>query len=212
MYPTGSYNRFTCDVLNVYQDYTSDDIISFGILIADPRQQESKEYIINYLEMFDYYSDKYFDFFIPGYTTEEWESDSERCFVLRSKKYYFSRQMFYDFINNLNNEFNIEYTYNPMLILASMKPAQKHTAEFIILELDGIDPHGVKRSGKLFEKIFDAAKKDPSVKSMSNTLMRTLIKGDILVSVIHAIGNSMLSELHSSTKRIRRFKIRSIPH
>ena len=210
MYPTGSYNRFTCDVLDVYQDYTSDDIISFGILIADPRQQESKEYIINYLEMFDYYSDKYFDFFIPGYTTEEWESDSERCFVLRSKKYYFSRQMFLDFIINLKDEFNIKYTYNPMLILASMKPAQKHTAEFIILELDDNDSHSVKRSGQLFETIFDVARKDPTVKTIGNTLMMTSIKSGFLDSVVRAIDNGMLSELISSTKRIRRFKIRSM--
>ena len=45
MYPIGSFERLKYDILEVYHDYGEGEYVTFGILIADPRQTVAKEYI-----------------------------------------------------------------------------------------------------------------------------------------------------------------------
>ena len=63
MYPTGSFERFQSDILEVYGDYGDKEYVTFGILIADPRQTDAEEYIFNYIDIFNDESGKYIDFF-----------------------------------------------------------------------------------------------------------------------------------------------------
>ena len=48
MNPSGDYKRFEIEIVNRYEDY--DIPITFGILIADYRQRNCSDYIINYLK------------------------------------------------------------------------------------------------------------------------------------------------------------------
>ena len=48
MFPIGSYERLYYDILKRYKEYTNTEYVTFGILIADPRQTEAREYILNY--------------------------------------------------------------------------------------------------------------------------------------------------------------------
>lgn len=89
MNPTGSYLRFQNDLLDRYSNYEDSDFVTFGILIADPRQTAAREFIFNYLNVFDRESGDYFDFFIPGYTEVEWPGDAQRAGIRIKEKEFF---------------------------------------------------------------------------------------------------------------------------
>lgn len=63
MIPIGDFPLLCKKIINKYDDYEK---ITFGILLADPRQTESREYILNYLNLFNKESCGLFDFFVPG--------------------------------------------------------------------------------------------------------------------------------------------------
>ena len=52
MFPTSSYKRLYNDIIDRYDTYSDDEYVTFGILIADARQGEAREYILNYLNVF----------------------------------------------------------------------------------------------------------------------------------------------------------------
>ena len=208
MYPTGSFERFQSDILEVYGGYGDKEYVTFGILIADLRQTDAEEYIYNYIDIFNDESGKYIDFFIPGYTKEEWYRDAKKYFSIRKQDYFFSYELFRDFILNLKNSFGIKYTYNPMLIIMSMIPGKRRTAKYIVIELDDFDTHGVRRSGSFFEEIFLFAKNKTQIEDFELGFQKTYIKGNLIDSLLNAIGNHWLIEINETHKGIKRFKIK----
>lgn len=209
MHPTGCFDRFESDILCRYDDYEENDFVTFGILIADPRQSEAREYIVNYLEVFNNESKNYFDFFIPGYSEFSWPADAKKLNInIDEKEYYFSDELFYDFLTNLEKNFHIEYTFNPMLILMTMRPGQKNTAQYIVIELDNADRHGIRRSGMLFRKIFRVAKSNPQLDELQNMFQKTYIKGNWLNSIVNSLGPNWLIEINKTHSELRRYRIR----
>ena len=208
MYPVGSFERFTNDLIEIYREYGENEFVTFGILIADSRQSDAKQYIINYIDIFNEESGRYYNFFIPGYVNEKLYDDSKKCFTLNNENYYFSYDKFKGFISMLGEIFGIEYTFNPMLILMSMIPGKTNTAEKIIIELDDVDRYGIKRSGELFRTIFKFAKQSIMIEDFESMLQKTYIKGNWLDSFITAIGNKWLIELNSFNNGIKKYKIR----
>lgn len=51
----------------ILEKYDEDIPITMGILVADYRQSDAREYILNYLNRFDERSGRYIDFYLPGY-------------------------------------------------------------------------------------------------------------------------------------------------
>ena len=130
MFPIGSYDRLFYDVIdNRYSDY---DVVTFGILIADPRQTEAREYILNYLQVFHNASGELFDFYLPGYSSVQYGDLESFGITIDRTEYYFGKRLFLEFLQELNRNFGIQYTFNPMLILMSMKPGHLNTVEFIV--------------------------------------------------------------------------------
>lgn len=211
MFPTGSYERFQHDIIYRYNTHGDNDFVTFGILIADPRQDQAREFIFNYLDMFDDESGKYFDFFIPGYDTYSYHSDEKEVYTsINNKNYYFNYDLFFDFINRLKSDFNINYTFNPMLILMTMQLGRKHTAKYIVLELD--DSPGIPRCGMLFEDIFQTARTTLQLNDFQGMLRKTYIEGNLLSSIINAIGQKWLIELNNTCRNMRRYKIIKFPN
>lgn len=209
MNPTGSYLRFHNDLLDRYSDYEDSDFVTFGILIADPRQTAAREFIFNYLNVFDRESGDYFDFFIPGYTEVEWHDDAQRVGIrIKEKEYFFSQKLFDDFWLNLERNYNFEYTFNPMLILMSMQLGRINTAEYIILELDDTDNNGIQRSGMLFRRIFRLARTNTQLNDFQTMFHRTYVKGNWLNTIVNAIGQDWLIEINRTCGELKRFKIR----
>lgn len=201
MFPTSSYER-------LYNDYGIDEYVTFGILIADARQGEAREYILNYLDVFNMRSGKFFDFFIPGYNENKWNG-GERI-RLGNKIYYFSKRLFNEFCYKLDEDFGIQYTFNPMLVLMTMKKGRKDTAKYIVIELEDYGNYGVRRSGQLFLEIFEIAKQSIDLKDIRDSLTQTYIKGNALDFIINSIGRPWLCETKRISNELARYKIRRL--
>ncbi|MCL2722109.1 MAG: hypothetical protein FWD47_12340 [Treponema sp.] len=207
MFPTGDYDRFYYDVLERYDNI--DTPITFGVLIADYNQGLARDYIVNYLDIFDKNSDKYIDFFIPGYVPyEHYGKDICKPIHFRNKqgeKYYFSREAFHRFITEFKNQFDIEYPYSPILVLMELSKDNFTTPKKIIIELDS-DNMNIKRSGILFDKIFEIAKQNKNINGFETGLVKTYLKGEWLETIVRAIDNSVLTEMFNQQQNIRSFK------
>lgn len=81
MWPTSKYERLEYDLRDSVNGCMDGERITFGILIADARQENAKSYIINYINELDKESESYFDFYIPGYT-EDYYWGGKECFYL----------------------------------------------------------------------------------------------------------------------------------
>ena len=139
-----------------------------------------------------------------------WENDVKKTICIGDHVYYFSRKYYDDFWRNLEQDFGIEYTFNPMLILMSMQIARKHTAEYIVIELDGISPYGVARSGMLFRRIFQAAKTSPLLRDIQTTIRCTYIRGNWLDAIVNALGPDWLVEVKRHHNELKRYRINGI--
>ncbi len=201
MYPTGDFDRLKYEVM---EWYSGDDPVTFGILIADYDQTLAREYILNYLNIFDNRSNKYIDFFIPGYS--EYETSKSIKLTRTKKKYFFDRNIFENFIEEFQRHFNYEYEFNPVLLLIEIKNKDFFNSKKIIIELDN-EYNDIRRAGVLFQKIFEIAKKYVEIQDFSRELKATYIKGACADSIVNAIDNSLLSEINEQRKNIRRFQI-----
>jgi len=189
----------------VIERYKDIDIpVTFGILIADYDQQPAREYIINYLDVFDNKSSKYIDFFIPGYTEQNYRNDMRPIHFKR--KFYFSRSIFLEFIEQLEKHFEINCSYNPMLILMELHNNDIINTKKVIIDLDS-DTHNVKRTGQLFENIFKIAKKNVDLKSFSHGLAATYVKGEFLDAFLRVLDNRFITEIATQHKNVKQYKI-----
>ena len=222
MIPTGDFFRLKNDILSRYEN----DEVTFGILIADPRQNETREYIYNYLSVFHDESGKLFDFFIPGYEKVIYrgkpykldvyhETTSSRVInehtfrmVSNNIEFQFNRRLFDEFCSKLKENFGIQYTFNPMLILMSMKPGYIHTAKYIVIELDDNEWHSVRRSGVFFIDLFNIFRTDTSLEYIQNHMKSTYAKGNLINTIINSIGKSWLVEVKKYGDEIKRYRIR----
>ena len=81
MNPVRTFDQITQEILNK-NDF---ETITVGILIADGNQASARDYIINYMDMFDRKSGKFIDFFVPGYCENIFGNDvniERRCIIL----------------------------------------------------------------------------------------------------------------------------------
>lgn len=211
----------------VLDKYDDDIAITTGILVADYRQSDAREYILNYLNRFDEKSGKFIDFYLPGYymfskeDKFEWEnrSHSNVCisrhrssmdpvFITRlNENFYFDGYLFEDFLRDFERKTGISYTYSPMLILVEVNKRKGHgQLEFpnkMVIDLDDGTPYGTRRSGILFEKIFDIAKREVNLDRFGREIrmhylkgnaiktMASLLDGNIIESVVDTVGNVM---------------------
>ncbi|MFK4435441.1 hypothetical protein [Paenibacillus sp. RC21] len=202
MWPLGEYGRL---VHEIKKRENTDIPITFGLLIADYRQQLSREYILNYINRFNYKSDKYINFYLPGYFQEDFYNN-QQIIKIKDKKYYFNEEKYMDFLEKLEVDFDLEYTYNPRLILMEYERGNFNKSKKITIELDnrGAD---IKKTGELFEKIFDIAKKYVNVEDFSNTLMKQELKSGIFDRIIKTLDNQLLTEIKDSYNRVKKYKI-----
>lgn len=203
---TSKLDKMLNEILLRYPDYNEGEYITFGVLIVDPRQSETREYIINYLPYFDMQSANYFNFFIPGFKHGDNLNHCQIC--VRGESYYFDENVFYDFCNEFFSRLDIHYTFNPMLILTTMKIMDINTAEYIVIELDNNNWNSVRRAGVLFGNIFETARTTPDLKNIRRRLMKTEIKKHLLNIIIKSIDSDCLTEIAETGKEIARYRIR----
>lgn len=202
MFPVGSFQS----MINELSKHEFSDIpVTIGILVVDYRQSVNREYILNYLKRFDYKSDSYINFYLPGYLIQKLHStDSIR---LSDKIYYFSDWIYEDFLKCMEEEFGIDYPYRPELILMEYEKGKLRSSKKIIIELDS-EEMNIKKTGELFEKIFDIARFDVAIEEFSNKLNKKELKENLFDSIISGIGNSFLSSAVSTVKGIKKYGLK----
>lgn len=198
MIPTGDFERLQSDIINRYDN----DTITFGVLIADYEQTLAREYIMNYINVFDKKSNRYIDFFIPGYACYYGDLRTS----LKNKYgeyYYFNRDLFERFIIQLEQYFGIRYSFNPELILIELKNNNFINSKKIVIELE----KDITHTGTLFLDIFDIAKKHVDISDFSSELNKMYCKGPIIDIILNALGNNIVSNIYKSRDDVIRFKV-----
>ncbi|WP_321993975.1 hypothetical protein [Clostridium butyricum] len=202
MWPLGSYERM---VHEIKRRENPDIPITFGILIADYRQSLNQEYILNYINRFDYKSDRYINFYLPGYIDDDrYGSNQEIC--INDKKYYFNLNEYEKFLIYLENDFKIEYPYTPILLLVEYKNGHFSKSNIVRIELDS-DPINIKRTGILFEKIFLCAQSHVNIDDIQKGLRKTAFKEGLLENIVQALDISWLTAIQSMSENVKSYKI-----
>lgn len=224
MIPTGDFKRLKQDILIHYHE---EDEVTFGILLADPRQSETREYIYNYIDVFNKRAGRLFDFFIPGYekiideggpynirgehptTSVAYLGNEHYRMQSENVGFIFKRTLFNDFCNGIEKCLGIRYTFNPMLILMEIKPGYIDTARYIVIELDDNERHNVRRSGEFFLALFDALRFSSDLQFIQEHMIKTYIRGNLIDRIIRAIGSDWLTEVAQIGNEINRYRIKS---
>lgn len=222
------FDSLSINILDKYKD----ESVTMGILIADHRQSEAREYILNYLQRFDELSGKYIDFYLPGYymysmdSKDEWKkrahfnicvsrhcSSKQPIYLDRTQsQYYFDSYLFEDFLREFEKATGIKYTYNPMLILVEVsKSMYRGKIEFqrkMVIELDDNTPRGCRRSGELFEAFFEIAKRDVFLDEFKKNLRMKYIKGNAIRQLASALDGNYIEKLEETTAELLKYRIR----
>lgn len=207
MWPLGDYNRL---VYEIKRRENPNIPVAFGILIADYDQHECREYILNYIDTFNYKSDRYINFYLPGYLEEKSYHDNNKTIVINKKKYYFNRQVYLDFLKHLEKDFGIQYPYNPVLILLEYNNGNFISSKRIIIKLDD---HGlqIKQTGELFEEIFKIAQENVDINDFSNMLQINKLKNNLFETIIKCIDNKYITAIYDINKQIKEYRLTKRP-
>jgi hypothetical protein len=201
MWPLGEYHRF---VHEIKRRENKEIPVTCGLLIADYRQQMSREYILNYINRFDYKSDKYINFYLPGYF-EDSIYKSKNVIKIKDQNYYFNEEKYMEFLMKLEEDFEIDFAYNPRLVLMEYDRGHFNKSKRIIIELDS-EGADIKRTGELFESIFDIAKKHVHLDDISKALRNQELQDGLFDRVLRVMDNKLIIEIADSCNKIRRYK------
>lgn len=220
--PIGSFQEFKSKVLSGTNN--ANEVITFGILLADPEQSECREYLLNYLNIFNKKSGKLFDFYIPGFTDDKyhldvfgWESgnifDSMSKNIpiisIEDKQYYFCRKYYEDFIIKLEETFGIQPTFNPMLILIEMEPGYIKSAKYVVIELDDLYSNGIRRSSAFFYEQLNILKKVRTLEEIVQQEKILFSRSKCIDKIISALAPDWLIEAKSVYDEFKRYQIKS---
>ncbi len=207
--------------------------VTMGILVADHRQTEAREYILNYLNRFDEKSGKYIDFYLPGYymytgdDKKEWKDRSHEnmcisrhcssktpIYINRLKeKYYFDDYLFEEFLRELEKRTGIAYTYSPMLILIEVNKKVAYGAiEFqdrMVIDLDDGTPRGIRRSGILFEEIFEIAKRQVNIDRFGKEIRMHYLKGNAVKTIASILDGSLIESAVEIAEGVMMYRIKN---
>lgn len=202
MWPLGDYNRL---VFEIKRRENPDISVTFGILIADYDQHQCREYILNYIDRFNYKSGRYINFYLPGYLEENFY-DGNKIIAIGNKEYYFNRQVYINFLTHLENDFSIKFPYNPVLILLEYYKGNFRFSKRIIIKLDE-NGSQIKQTGELFEEIFNIAQKEVDINDFSNKLQRIKMKNNLFDTIITCIDNRFLTAIYDENKNIKEYRL-----
>lgn len=214
MFPIGTYNR----LINKIKGREGKRADLIGVLFADIRQSDTKEYILNYMDSFNSNSGKYIDFYIPGYyEKEETTKGHESCYgfedmPIGSKKFKFSQKEYDKAVNNFVADFNVRRRYTPVLYLIEWRNGDFSKARIVEINLDK-DHHSVRKVGELFDSIFKIAKEGP--KRFGNSKANSISNKLTVDELTEYFSNDFASDTGiplvaigvNIGSRLRRFKI-----
>lgn len=206
MWSIGTYERFLKRIAGEDGDAKTN---LFGVLLIDGRQREAREYVLNYMDVFNSLSSTYINFYVPGYFQESDDLYVEEKSIrmkIKGKGYYFNEDEYIKFCNKFELNFNVSFPFIPTLVLLECHGVNFSKSKKIIIELD----EDIKRAGELFTKIFNIAKQNYNLKGISYSLSekeKLRFIGGGIEAILEIIGIN-LEPIIDPTKKIRRFKIK----
>lgn len=172
-----------------------------GILVADYRISEHREYIFNYVELFDRDSDSYIDFYLPGYVET---SEDDFDFAIGGTKYKLVSDLFISVITQFYEIFGIRYSGNPILVLQEFDN-NRMTPRRIEIEFSS------KTAIGLFEDIFRIAHRETGLDEFSKELkkgqFRLLLPQTIWKIIDTIIGSDLFSVMMNKKDNLTRYNI-----
>lgn len=218
----GRYGEFNKKLSNRNKLVNDNEYLSFGILFVDYRQDSSRQYIINYIHDYHTESRDYFDFYLPGYVTDNEIMPGERGKLINDKhpiyisdntKWFFSPDLYNEYRYEMKYHLGIEISEIPTLVLMS-STIHLSNAKYIIIELDSI-AGGIQHSGELFRKIFELAKRNTSLEEFKSKCLETAFKDDIFQIIRNAIASGLgiewLEKISERSKKYRKvYRIKTI--
>lgn len=169
MFAFGSFDKFIFSELPCIERSSYEMPVTIGILMADLRQQYCRENLFNYLNHFNKFSDKFINFYIPGYCSQEEmdvfrRNDYDRIYghyyKLEGKDYFFAEKYFDEFVYKLREEYNITYEGIPELILLEVIDGKICWNRKLRFQLSTAEKNGqIKSIYSFFDEIFAYAKK-----------------------------------------------------
>ena len=167
MYPVGTYESFKSKVRENEDGETSQ---LFGVLFLNYNQQETKGYIIDYLDIFHNSSGSHINFYLPGYIESKYKSqhrDSQRV-EIGKKKYCFSIKEYNEIANLIKENFGIGFPFRPTLIIFEVGGNQQISGDkFIEKELLNKNS-SASDAGDFIQLVIEFSKKKRSMKEMKN--------------------------------------------
>lgn len=214
MWPIGTYSRFLRKIKGQEGFERTEKVNYFGVLFCDVRQSKSREYILNYLDIFNQKSGKYIDFYIPGYIpSEEFYENNDPVDKIEvgEKIFIFSRKEYLDFCNSFSSDFGMDFPFSATLVLLEYRFGNFSTARKIVLELEAAED-GIKSSGNLFLTIFKCAEAGEMAKTLDDLFYRlteherTGIFAAAAKSVLNFLGVD-LEPVLDQCKKIYKFRV-----
>lgn len=201
MFPTGSFGRMKNELYWREKDKGTDIPITVGILIADVRRQLEREYIFNYINRLNLETGKLIDFYIPGYIkiSNQHDYDNNKyylnncveSFKLGKNRYFFSPELFDEFLDDLSEHSNKHLTPDPKIILVSYAHEQICFGDSIIFDLRQEDR---KNSiSELFQFIINIARKTTEFEDFKRRIFLDNSKNQFINFVKNKLPDQLLS-------------------
>lgn len=161
---------------------------------------------MNYFDRFNYKSGRYINFYLPGYLEENFYHSNNKI-IIKDKKYYFNREIYLEFLDKLEKDFSIDFPYNPVLILFEYDQGHFSKTKRVVIELDA-NGSDIKKVEEIFEKIFELAKTNVSIRDFSKALQKSSLREGMLDKIIEGIDNSILTVVHNQTKNLGKYSLK----
>ncbi|MBS6221384.1 hypothetical protein [[Clostridium] symbiosum] len=188
MWPIGTYERF---LRKIKGQEGRRKVNYFGILLCDIRQAKAKEYILNYLEVFDDESSENIDFYIPGYILRDNNGKTDNSSISIKGKYYkYDEQEYFKFCKKLEYDFNVLFPFSATLVLMEYLGGDFSNARKMIFELESSE-EGIRSAGKFFIEIFRIAAEGNMGQTLDEISRR--LSGESKKGIILAGGKTIMN-------------------
>lgn len=115
-------------------------------------------------------------------------------------------------MRGFENRTGISYVYNPMLILVEVNKAvaygQIEYQDKLVIDLDDGTSPGIRRSGVLFEAIFDIAKQEVRLDRFGKEIRMCYLKGNAVKTIASILDGSLIEPLTDTIEGILKYRIK----
>ncbi len=219
----------------ILSKYTYDSIV-IGILVADGRSAMTKEYILNYMQLFDERSGNYVDFFILGYYSDidngkdnifakkhplqENGYNGNEIFTIEREqiiKYYFSQDLFLNFIREMPDRLGVNYIYRPMFMFVEVKKEKGDIifSRKVVVDLTnpldrGVDINNIMLTGQLFDAIFEYSKCERNIVKQGENTRAFYFKNTFIDDLTTAIDGNPARTILNLSRELKNFRVKII--